>query len=153
MSFSERQGLKQPRLLQTDSIDDALRNRLWNVVRDILPAYQEGYDFGLSSNSYIKRFSETLWHDYFKWTVDSMPGRPSQAIAQIRGYYFACPWNEVYDFIEFVLPQTSGAHDLDSSTRRVNKVLESELSAYRIVAGRFVPISSKQEAQAVEKAI
>jgi hypothetical protein len=82
-----------------------------------------------------------------------MPGSPSQAIALIRKHYFACQWNELYDFIEFVLPRTSGSHNLGSSTQQVNKVLESELSAYRIVAGRVVPISSEQEAQAVEKAI
>jgi uncharacterized protein with PIN domain len=35
----------------------------------------------------------------------------------------------------------------------VNEVLASELSAYRLVAGRVVPISSEQEAQAIEKAI
>jgi hypothetical protein len=153
MSFSERQGLKQPRLLQTDSIDDALRNRLWNVLREILPTFQEGYGFSLPQNAYIKSFCETLWHNYFKLTVDSMPASPSQAIAQIRSRYFAYPWNEVYDFIEFVLPKTSGSHNLASSTQQVNKVLESELSAYRIVAGRVVKISSEQEAQAVEKAI
>ena len=153
MTFSESQGLKQPRLLQTNSIDDGLRNRLWNVLREILPTFQEGYGFSHSQNGYIKRFCDTLWHDYFKWTVDSMPGSPSQAMVQIRAQYFALPWNEVYDLIEFVLPKTSGSHNLDSSTQLVNKVLESELSAYRIVAGRVVPISSEQEAQAVEKAI
>ena len=116
MTFSERQGLKQPRLFQTDSIDDALRNRLWNVLRDILPTFQEGYGFNFPTNVYIKSFCETLWHDYFKWTVDSMPGLPSQAIARIRKHYFAFPWNEVYDFIEFVLPKISGSHNLDWNT-------------------------------------
>ena len=153
MTFSERQGLKQPRLLQTDSIDDGLRNRLWNVLSDILPGFQDGYGFNLPQNVYMKSFCETLWHDYFKRTVDSMPPSPRQAIVQIRLHYFACQWNEVYDFIEFVLARTSGSHNLASSTQQVNKVLESELSAYRIVAGRVVPISSEQESQAVEKAI
>src|SRR6476660_6301091 len=100
MSFSERQGLKQPRLLQTDSIDDALRNRLWNVLMDILPTFQDGYGFNLAQNVYLKVFCEKLWHDYFKRTLDSMPASPSQAIVQIRLYYFTCSWNEVYDFIE-----------------------------------------------------
>jgi hypothetical protein len=153
MSFSERQGLKPSRLLQIDSIDDGLRNRLWNVLRDTLPTFQDGYGFSLTQNAHTKSFFETVWHDYFKLPVDSMPVSPSKAIAQIREHYFACPWNEVYDFIEFVLPKTSGLHNLGSNTQQVNKVLEGELSAYRFVAGRVVPISSEQEAQAVEKAI
>src|ERR1700722_82455 len=138
MSLSERRGLKPARqILQLDSIDDALKNRLWNVLRDSLPTFEPGYDFTYSKNVFIKDFCKTLWHDYLKLPVDSMPGSPIKAIAQIRGHYFACSWNEVYDFIEFVLPRTSSSYS-DWNTRQLNEVLESELSAYRLVAGRVV---------------
>jgi len=153
MTFSERQRLKQRRLLQTDSIDAALRNRLWNVLSALLPSYREGYPFSRQPDAQLCDFCRGLWHNFFKAPIDLIPQWPNEAAVEIRKYYFKCPWNEVYDFIEFVLPKTSWAYNLASSTQQVNKVLESELSAYRIVAGRVVPISSEQEAQAVEKTI
>jgi serine/threonine-protein kinase len=107
MTFSDRQGLKKPRLLQTDSIDDALRNRLWNVLSSILPRFEADFSFRIQSTSYFHDFCRALWHSFFKWPIDTIPGTPSQAMAGIRQYFFECPWNEVYDFIEFVLPETS----------------------------------------------
>jgi hypothetical protein len=154
MSFSERQGLKPARkILQTDSIDDALRNRLWNVLSRLLPSFMEGVSFRRQPKPYLHDFCGALWHSFFKIPIDSIPVMPDDALAQIRSYYFGCPWNEVYDFVEFFLPRVSVSYTLDSNTQAVNEVLASELSAYRLVAGRVVPISSEQEAQAVEKAI
>jgi hypothetical protein len=153
MSFSERQGLRPARqILQTDSIDNALRNRLWNVMRNLLPSFQEGYPFRQQPREFLRDFCRALWHDFFKIPIDSIPEWPHAAIAQIRNYYFACRWNELYDFVEFVLPKTA-VYNLDSNTLRVNEVLASELSAYRVVAGRVVPISSEQVTQAIEQAI
>jgi len=153
MSFSERQRLKQPRqILQIDSIDNALRNRLWNVLSGLLPSYREGYPFGSQPNTHLYDFCGGLWHNFFKTPIDSIPPWLHQAVAEIRDYYFACRWNEVYDFIEFVVARTSSSSS-DWNTRQVNEVLANELSAYRLVAGRVVPISSEQETQAVERAI
>lgn len=154
MNFSERQGLKSIRqVLQTDSMDLELRNRLWNVLRDSFPSYLQGYNFSHRDNVYLAGFCRTLWHEYFKQPTDLIPASPEQAIAQIRKYFFDCPWYEVYDLVEFVVPMVSSDYNLESKRQQFNRVLASELSAYRFVGSTLAPISSEQEKGAIEAAI
>jgi AbiJ-like protein len=55
MSFSERHGLKPIRqVLQTDSIDAALRNRLWNTLRERFPGISGGYKIDNPRNQYLR---------------------------------------------------------------------------------------------------
>jgi hypothetical protein len=150
MSFSHRQGLKPIRqVLQLDSMDGDLRNRLWNVLRDSFPSSEGGYSFSYRDNAYLLRFCRTLWHEYFKQPTDSIPEWPNQAISYIRKYFFDCKWNEAYDLIEFVVATSSSSYN----SQRFNEILASELSAYRFVAGKLVPVSSEQEKQTIERAI
>jgi hypothetical protein len=150
MSFSERQGLKPIRqVLQTNSMDAALRNRLWNTLRERFPGIYDGFKINNTQNHYILSFCETLWHDYFKLPTDTIPEWPTEAIKQIRKYFFECHWYEVYDLIEFVVQGKSST----SVLIYFNNVLAAELSAYRFVDGKLVPISSEVENQAIEGAI
>jgi hypothetical protein len=154
MTFSERQGLKPIRqVVQTDSMDAELRNRLWNVLRNLFPSFREGYTFTHDGNAYLMGFCRTLWHEYFKRPTDSIPQWPHEAIAQIRKYFFECRWYEVYDLLEFIVPKVSSSYNLASNTQTLNEVLASELSAYRFVGGKIAPISSEQEKQTIEQAI
>ena len=89
MSFSERKGLRPIRqLLQTESMDAELKSRLWNVLRNSLPTFREGYSFSLSENYYLRELCQSIWHDYFKRPTDTIPNFPDQAIKQIRSYFF-----------------------------------------------------------------
>jgi AbiJ N-terminal domain 4 len=153
MTFSERQGLKPIRqVLQTDSMDEALRSRLWNVLGDSLPSWVEGYNFSHRDNRLLLRFCRTAWHEHFKRPMDTIPDSPNQAIKQIRDYFFRCEWYEVYDFMEFVEGIRSSFYSA-SKTEEFNGVLAAELSAYRFVAGKLAPISSEQENRSIEQAI
>lgn len=153
MNFSERQGLKPVRqVLQTDSMEAELRNRLWNVFGEQCVYWEPGYGLGHTKNVDIRRFCGSLWHDYFRRPVDTVPNVIEYAIKEIRQYFFNCQWNEVYDFIEF-----AAKHSVYSSPASAmagfNNILESELSAYRFVAGTLVPISSEQEKLSIERAV
>src|ERR1700722_4355523 len=151
MSFSERQGLKPIRqVLQIDSIDTELRNRLWNILSDSFPNYEKGYTFSHPKNVYFLSFCRKLWHEYFKQATDLIPLTPELALNQIRKYFFTCEWFEVYDLLEFIVPSS---HNLAFTTETINKVLASELSAYRFVDGKLAPISSELEKQSIETAI
>src|SRR5260370_17688874 len=97
MTFSERQGLKPIRQVsQTNSMDEALRSRLWNVLESSFPSYHEGYKFSYSDNRLLLQLCRRVWHEYFKHPTDTIPEWPYKAIKQIRDYFFHCEWYEVY---------------------------------------------------------
>ncbi len=148
MTFSERQGLVPKKVLQTDSIDEGLRNRLWNILLSCFDCNAQYY-LSHRENASFRILCERLWHDHFKLAIDTIPEWPLQAIQQIRQRFFQCEWNKAYDFAEFVAEHSKFVPVIS----KCNQVLESELSAYRFVAGKLVPISSERENQTIETAI
>ena len=153
MRFSERQGFKKVReILQTDSIDDGLRSRLWNVFMDRCLNASDSEFLYRSGKNRFRDFCAALWHDHFKRPVDGIPDTVLGVIGQIRQHFFSCQWYEVYDFVEFVANRpiwTSTKNAIED----FNEVLAEELSAYRFVAGKLAPISSEQEKSAIERAV
>src|SRR5258708_32830554 len=103
MTFSERQGLKPIRqVLQTDSMDEALRSRLWNVLVSSFPSSLEGYTLSHRENNTLRQFCRRVWHEYFKRPIDTIPEWPNLAIKQIRDSFFDFQWDEVYDLNQIV---------------------------------------------------
>jgi hypothetical protein len=152
MSFSERQSLKPIRqVLQTDSMDPGLRNRLWNVFIGTCLHYS-GFSMSYPDNAAFQRFCWSLWHDHFKMPVDTIPDFPNKVMVEIRKYFFGCQWYETYDFIEFVANRSFFSSPERARTA-FNEVLASELSGYRFVADKLAPVSSEQERRSVEQAI
>jgi hypothetical protein len=152
--FSERLGYRKPKdVVQKDSMDDDLRIGIWNCFADrILSHHSSGVTGGTSEFSDVIR---SLWHGYFKRPLDSIPQDWSDCYQYLRRYLLHdCPWDSVYDFIEFFL-----AHYSDPGRRKArftaccNAVLERELSAYRLIDERFVPITDEEELAAVEEAL
>jgi hypothetical protein len=146
-TFSERTGLKPVRsVLQKDSMDDALRNRLWNVVTEsVWNQFSHRYWSESAGDSFFKR----LWHSHYREPTDQRPHDYYSAIQEVRNRYFRWEWNEVYDFIEFVARN----HPPDQFVRGCNYILERELSAYRFVNETLVPITSDQELEAIQNAL
>lgn len=154
MKFSERMGLTPLRtVIQKDSVDDTLRNKLWNIVQI---AVWDRYDsttlrsFTLSSN--LKLFFITLWHGFFEQPIDTIPQFFNEAVSYVRNYYFKCQWFEVYDFIEFIAQNPSGVFDPEEFCTSCNFILEEEKSAYRFLKGLLVPISSDAELESIKEA-
>lgn len=154
MKFSERQGLTQVRqVLQVDSMDPALRNRLWNTLQQWIPSFEEDYKLKGSqhpNNRALLYFCENLWHEYFKLATDTIPEWPQDAIKQIRKYFFERQWYEVYNLIEFV---AEGKGSGSTLAQQFNIILAAELSGYRFVDLKLVPVSSEVENKAIEQAI
>ncbi len=156
--FSERIGLKATRsLAQLDSMDGALRNRLWNVV-------YASYFNSVTTDDYAPRFMHTdedawtfvirLWHDHFKHRTDTIADNWPAVCDRIREHFFDCAWNEVYDFLEFVGQKYPNSYRMthEKFMRTCNAVLEEEVSAYRFVGGLITQITSQDEIAAVEEA-
>jgi hypothetical protein len=149
-TFSERMGLRPVKnIVQLNDMDQDLRNSLWNALDRRLFSLR---DFD------SERFTEALWWHFFKKPVDKRPiyhsgfGAASyhDVWEEVRSFFFKCRWNEVYDFIEFVLNQFPGNRDIRNL---INKTLERESSGFRIVDNRLAPISDEMEVKEVVEAI
>jgi hypothetical protein len=144
-SFSQRMGLKPVReVLQSDSMDEGLRNGLWNLF--YLYYYNSIYDSG-----YYTAYLNDLWLNFFKNRIDASIDR----IAYLERKFFEWEWHEVYDFIEFCLQSKSFcAKQYEFNfIAGWNTILEREMSGYRIVDKYVTPIISEQEIEAIQEAI
>lgn len=147
MRFSQRIG-KRPiqTVLQIEGMNDDLRVSLWNLL-DIL-IWQDEEFLDIYSRDNIKDFSSSLWFNFFKKPVDTIPEYNFEIIQQLRKFFFSAHWFDVYDFIEFVINSLS-KKDISTS---VNIVLERELAGYRFISGSFIPVTDKQEIEAINQA-
>jgi hypothetical protein len=150
--FSERKGIKPVKsFIQVDSIDNDLRNGLWNALKlNYWNKLRKGY---ISSYPTFKELFTKLWHDYFKKPLDTLINYWPDTYKIIREYFFKCKWYEVYDFIEFIANNYPEDYTNSKFMDFCNSVLEREKSAYRFVRGKIVQITSEREIDEIEKAL
>jgi len=156
MRFSEREGFKPVRqIFQVDSVDEPLRNCLWNAIDwSILrcAAVAEYGEYG-EFNYY-----DYLWVEYYKRREDERPERSYDIRGYISKQIFDGPWYEIYDFIECALehfPFESTPPNFGSRTDFIsncNDCLKREMSAYRIIDDKIARVTSEEEIASIEKA-
>ena len=102
--FSHKYGYKPVKsIMQVQSMDDDLRNSLWNAVHIFyLSSLEPQYVLESTKNRGFHLFCRLLWRDYFKIPIDTIPEPCSRTIEHLRKYFFSCEWNEVYDFLQFL---------------------------------------------------
>jgi AbiJ N-terminal domain 4 len=154
MRFSQRQALEPvSRVLQTNSMDEALRNRLWSIISIHCWGGPCGMLDIVSSDRTLHSLLISLWHNHFKQPIDTIPTYRSEAINNVRSYYFSCKWYQAYNLLEFIADE----HPLKTVSDRIiadsNTVLEQELSGYRFVQGQLVPIAGESEIMAIDRAL
>lgn len=148
MRFSQRMGITSIRsTIQVDSMDDALRNGLWNCVIE----HYLGPIRIRTSISRSELFFENLWSEYFKSTLDDIPFLARDAGKELRDYFFSAYWYEVYDLIEFLAnyPEYATGDFTDSC----NRILRKEMSGFRFINNSLAQITSEEEIAAIEEAI
>lgn len=147
LSFSQRIGMKPTfKELQIESMDDDLRNSLWNVLVMVLDS--------LTVNSYLphQQLCKSLWINYFKYRIDEMPLRVKDRNSIIRSYFFQKEWYCIYDLLEAVAKSYIKISFNDDFISTCNKFLEREFSAYRFIDGVIAPISNSTEVKEVSEA-
>lgn len=153
-SFSQRLDITPVRtVFQTESMDDALRNSLWNVVE--MCVWEKAMTGALqhTANRPILAYVRCLWSEFFKYTLDTIPRRVVSVHDQVKNEYFSFEWFRVYDFMEFTganAPISPGFKRLFSV--RCNKVMESEMSGFRFIEGKIAPMTDEVEIAAIESA-
>ena len=147
-TFSQRQGLVEiPDAAQLGWMSEALQNSLWNVLHDYY--FSGSFVYSRVGDPPIMAFSRALWDEHFKKPVDSRPSSGSQIVEQIRSYFFACSWHQVYDLLEWI----SANRDSAGFDRALNAVLARELGGYRLVAHVFVDVTTPEELREVQLAV
>jgi hypothetical protein len=152
-SFSQRRGLKaMQKVVQLDSIDVELRNRLWNVLYDtvLVDAHDIGHPHRAHSAKLAYSFACDVWSNFFKQRSDAAPDA-FHCEQPLKQHFQKGEWNEVYDLIEFAisnLPMSAG-----EVVRQWNRVLEQENAGYRIIGGEVVEITAPHEVAEIEKAL
>lgn len=153
MRFSERHGFVAPRsILQIDDMDDELRTSLWNVVQEIIwDSHQSRSHYSYTTHSSLYDLIKRYWRDFFKIPVNDIPEYIQNMVQAAREWFFNAEWYEVYDFMEFTASiwEVSRGRFVDAA----NAVLEREVSGYRLVDNKVVPITSKEELSAIEEAL
>lgn len=143
MSFSERYGYKPVKnVIQIDSINRELRNGLWNTVR-----------LCCFNNEKTETIIISIFLDYFKKMYEEIPRSNETACLLINQFFFKCEWYEVYDFLEFCL--NSSMPEINKSIFKIecNRIMERELSGYRIVDDQVTKITSEGEITEIEEAL
>ncbi len=160
-SFSERYGHSSARTaIQVDSIDDELRNGLWNAVLNhylqssaLVHLDPFGKPYPVQELSSLVR---SLWMFFFKEPLDTIPNKYGETFLRIRDYYFAAPWYKVYDFIEFLPNNFFASASSDITNKRFinecNYILKQEMSAYRFSGTQIAPITEETELDAIDTA-
>lgn len=152
MRFSQRLGFSPVRTsIQTDSMDEPLRNSLWNVLQILVwDSHKNRTPYNYTTNSSLYPLLRSYWIKHFTLPVDELPDHFGEAIDSIRRHFFETEWYKAYDFIEFT------AHELTESKRLFivgcNKALEREKSGYRFIDDVIAPIIDSNEIEALEEA-
>lgn len=154
--FSQRHGYSPlEQAFQREFIDEALRTKLWNVLKVTVWDKYNHSDYSLRETSQrIDMMLKRLWFNFFNKDLDTLPEFHSRyrykgAYDQLKEHFLACEWFEVYDFIEEISLDQSKL--LDDKTREwINNVLEEQNAAYRFVGMEIAEITDKQEITAIE---
>lgn len=155
MKFSQRIG-KVPgtKQLQLESIDDELKNGLWNGIQ-VYILDQLNKECHYSPNSEFNSFCSVLWHHHYKLPLDNISHSDRTNMQHIRDSFYNVHWYESYDFIEFLANMESDEFVIESDKFKVfcNAILEREFSAYRFIDDKIAPITNEHEIDDIENAI
>ncbi len=154
MRFSQRIGKREIKTeLEKEGLSQELRNSLWTLILEYTIGTKpdsSGYGEKFSKKSY---FFRSVWINFFKRPIDNLPvlyGEVSysDAISDVREWFFTSDWDLVLDFVEFCVN-----YDENLFVVYFNAILKRELSAYRFIDGNLVEINSKEEVIEIETAI
>ncbi|MGI8546415.1 MAG: AbiJ-NTD4 domain-containing protein [Gemmatimonadaceae bacterium] len=150
-TFSERQGLTQPRqFAQVNGMDEPLRASLWNAAYTF---YLNDPTVGLNvrPSERVTGIYFRLWRDFFKLPLDERPTGMASLREHAKQRFFAQSWDSVYDTLEFLFAIEEHTESWRAAfNQEVNNVLVREGAGYRLIDGCFVPIVSEIELESVK---
>lgn len=153
LTFSQRHGYEAPRAAQVETMDNRLRNALWNCVYGVMkwnpPHSSRRYMYSFSSSSEAA-FYKKIFNEVLGARLDTMPHQEHDIVRSLGQWFQEAPWYRVYDLVQFIV---DNGYKSEKFIDKCNAALEREVSGWRILEGKLVPIVSPSELQEVEAAL
>jgi hypothetical protein len=151
--FSERMGINRPKVtVQIDAMDNDLRIGLWNALLEVFWDNLSSNDH-VSYHPHVYALVKSIWRDFYKESLDAVPGRWYETKEHILGKFQSGNWWWVYEFIEFVSEAYVDQGIAQDFRDRCNVVMARELSGYRFVGGQIAQLTSDDEVEAIESSL
>jgi AbiJ-like protein len=156
MGFAERMGLKSAlKNIQTESVDDDLRNGLWNTyLMYVVNSLSHIKTYGALSQ--LQKYYVSLWHEYFKLPIDQVSPAENYNMEIIKKNFFKYEWFDVLGFIEFNVSEElfrTVQYNYHQYIQECNRIFEREFSGYRFIGNEIVPISNTVEVEEIKEAL
>ena len=149
--FSQRVGLvKKTEFLQKDNADELLKTDLWNVWYTACWHHENRDNYLAVDDSYL----DFIWTQLLHGELNVLHnGGYGHALHVIHEAWFKGSWHFCYDVIDATLVYRADSPSRGRLADQVDDVLQSDLSAYRIIAGALSPITTDLEISTVETAL
>ncbi|KJE33982.1 hypothetical protein UF64_16195 [Thalassospira sp. HJ] len=151
--FSERNGyVDLASLERPEWISEHTRNRLWSIVfMQVFERFNRAAE--IRHNIKLKLYCEKVWYQFFRYPIDAIPKYSGDAAAEIKAFMLQGVWYEVFDFVEFNLAKFSANNGWQGFVKSINRALEEERSAYRVVGGMVTLLRDVEETAEIKQAI
>jgi hypothetical protein len=155
--FSQRMGITpSEKMFQIDSMDNELRNGLWNAFYKYYFEPSEQWQFGsppIIDDKFRPIFRE-IWEHYLKLSLSSLSILYEDTGRKIKELFNKWEYNKVYDFIDWIARLNyDDIIDIDGYIKYCNMILERENSAYRFIDKYLTQITDQIEIKEIEKAL
>lgn len=153
--FSDSIGVTQPRQLQLRSMDEPLRNALWNWITWAFE--NENRSHAQDTYAYwMNAARRGVWDEVFHWCVDDIP-RSYEIPSVMKKWFFSSEWYEAFNLVQYILGSLDRfllqyAQKPKTAAQRLNYYLEREMSGYRAIGTEIVEITAPAEIAAIEEA-
>jgi hypothetical protein len=159
MRFSQKIGFTSVRdSIQIESIDEKLENRLWNTILSDFINKNKDASYKYNEDSSEVAVYIYLWTEFFGKRRDEIPTNHNgyitfdRNVEFLKNWFFKSQWYEKYDFLES-LSKLDLKYFEHGFTEECNESLKREMSAYRIVDGHIVQMTSEEEIVEIEEAL
>lgn len=143
--FSDRLKITSAAVVQVGSMNDDLRNSIYNFIYGLLDNHRASLIIGMLGEHFFKQPK----HEISKFNESSKKWFWEQ--------FVGLKWHEVYDLLEFSIDNsewlTAGEYKPPTLKRLANEILNRELAGYRFVQGILSPITNNSEMAAIEQVV
>jgi hypothetical protein len=157
--FSYRKNIKKFKdIIHVDTIPDFARNHIWDILykfifKQIKDPGSNMYNLGskhfLIENQKYSTLLEKIWTRIYNRSLDTIPNEYETYFNIVRNYFYGARWNDVYDFIEFVLYYYNNKELI----QELNEVFMEDNLGYRIIDKRVTDIINPPEIDSINESL
>ena len=151
MSFSSRLGVVPEKIIQIESIEAGLRNRLYNYLSSWLDSIEASYYNIASQRGYEDELNSQEVVCYVLDKKGLLLGESHKNWTKFVTMFLSGEWFIPYDLIELCIERVLCMGDvyITHLEKNINDILEEEKSGYRLLNRKFIPIATDFELSSV----